>query len=351
MTAVDAAPIRIGLLFDFPQQDGGDSIAEAVTLGLEEVAATGRVDRSFVTVRQLVSGLPAGTAHAVEQGFAALVDEGVLAVVGPSISDNGLIANGLADSAGVPTINYTGGERTRSAWMYHYQVGSLEEEPAVIASHLAARGFRRAAVVHDHSPVGRGYAEWFEHARASFGIELSAQAPISPLATDATDVVGRMRRSEPDVLVYLGLGVAARTVSLALAADGWKIPVVANSALMFGYAQRTWREAWDGWVYVDTVADDNRSRQHLAERSRAVAAGPVSVAAYDIGRLLGEAVARSSHLTRAGIKEGLEKVKRLPASSGLEGTTMGFGCYDHAALKGEFLVLREWRGGKTVQLR
>jgi hypothetical protein len=29
---------------------------------------------------------------------------------------------------------------------------------------------------------------------------------------------------------------------------------------------------------------------------------------------------------------------------------MGFGTYDHAALKGQYLVLREWRDGKTVQV-
>ena len=31
-------------------------------------------------------------------------------------------------------------------------------------------------------------------------------------------------------------------------------------------------------------------------------------------------------------------------------STMGFGNYDHAALKGGYLVLRQWKDGKTVQL-
>jgi hypothetical protein len=29
---------------------------------------------------------------------------------------------------------------------------------------------------------------------------------------------------------------------------------------------------------------------------------------------------------------------------------MGFGTYDHAALKGHYLVLREWRDGRSVQV-
>jgi hypothetical protein len=102
-------------------------------------------------------------------------------------------------------------------------------------------------------------------------------------------------------------------------------------------------------VYVDTVADDNPRRQALRELSRATAAGPVGVAAYDIGRLLGEALARAMHLTRPGIRDALERVKRLPAASGRAGTTMGFGAWDHAALKGDYLVLRVWQDGRTVQ--
>ena len=94
---------------------------------------------------------------------------------------------------------------------------------------------------------------------------------------------------------------------------------------MFGYARKDWRPLWDGWVYVDTVSDHNPQRAPLREQSPQTAAGPVGVAGYDIGRMLGEAIVRTDHLTRAGVVEGLERVKRLPASSGHEGTTMGFG--------------------------
>ena len=85
-------------------------------------------------------------------------------------------------------------------------------------------------------------------------------------------------------------------------------------------------------------------------RPKSAAGGPIGLAAYDIGRLLGEAVVRAAHLTRDGLRDGLERVKGLPAASGVDGTTMGFGNWDHAALKGGFLVLRQWRGGRSVQV-
>jgi branched-chain amino acid transport system substrate-binding protein len=344
------SPILVGLLFDFPQADGGASFEDTVHLGLDEVAGAGRIDRPVELVHRHTRGLPLGTEHEVVQAFRELDDAGVLLIVGPSISDNGLIVRPLADAAGLPCINYTGGERTRGEFMFHYQVGSLEEEPAVLAGRLARRGLRRAAVIHDHSPVGSRYAECFDDARAGLGLETTGSAAISPLSEDVTGVVARLRAGTPDALVYLGLGVSSRAVALALAELGWSVPVVANSALMFGYARPEWRDGWAGWEYLDGVADDNEQRRRLRARSKQAAAGPLGCAAYDMGRLVGEAVARAHHLTRAGLKEGLERVKQLPATSGREGTTMGFGTYDHAALKGRYLVLREWRDGRTVQV-
>lgn len=353
-TPTSPLPLLVGLLFDYPQADEGASLSGALTLGLSESFAACGFDRRVEVVARQGRGLPSGSAHDMECRTAELVQAGVLAVVGPSISDNALVVRPLLEAAEVPAINYTGGERTRGRWMFHYQVGSLAEEPVVLAEYLAARGARAVALLHDRSPVGGGYAESFAAACAARGIELTGRSAVSPLAEDLSATVGRLRAAAPEYLAYLGLGVAARAVALALrGGEGggrWDVPVVANSSLMFGYQQREWRADWEGWVYTDTVADDNPCRNALRERSRPTAAGPVGVAVYDIGRLLGLALARAEHLTRDGVRLALEDVKRVPAASGLPGTVMGFGHYDHAALKGPYLVLRSWRGGKTVQL-
>ncbi|MBV8982783.1 MAG: ABC transporter substrate-binding protein [Acidimicrobiia bacterium] len=343
---MSASPLLVGILYDYPQHDGGASVEEAVRQGLSEV----ELDRPVELVPRQAAGLPAGSAHDVRRNFDELVDAGVLAIIGPSISDNGLLVRDWADAAAVPCINYTGGERTRSEFMFHYQVGSLAEEPILLAEHLRGRGLHSAVVVHDKSPVGSGYVSAFEGACDRLGIELLGRAAISPLAEEAGAIVDRLRQAKPDALVYLGLGQASRAVSLAIADAGWDVTVVANSALMFGYARKDWRAGFDGWAYVDTVSDGNLRRQALKERSPRSAGGPVGVAAYDIGRLVAEALARAVHLTGDGVKEGLEEVKRLPAATGYEGTTMGFGNYDHAALKGGYLVLRQWKDGKTVEL-
>ena len=348
MANTTALPVRIGLLYDFPQM--GDLFEKALRIGIDEVAASGRLDRDVELIERQSRGLPSGSEAEVTRAFRELDDDDVVAIVGPSISDNALIVAPLCDAARLPAINYSGGERTRSQWMFHYQVGSLEEEPPVLAARMVERGLRRAAVIFDQSPVGRRYAECFEAARARLGLEVTGTASIQALSDDATELLGRLRDAEPDALVYFGLGVSSRAVALARSSLAWDVPVLANSALMFGYARPDWRDGYAGWEYIDTIADDNRSRARLQEQFPHAAGGPIGCAAYDIGRLLAEGIAAAEHLTRAGVADGLRRVKQLPASSGHEGTLIGFGVWDHAALKGHYLVLRTWRDGHSVQV-
>src|SRR5262245_64711510 len=139
MATSSALPLRIGLLYDFPQQ--GDLFPRALRMGLDEVAE--RLDRDIELIERQSRGLPSGSEAEVVRAFDELDDEDVVAIVGPSISDNALIVAPLCDAARIPALNYSGGERTRSQWMFHYQIGSLEEEPRVIDLRTAARGLHR----------------------------------------------------------------------------------------------------------------------------------------------------------------------------------------------------------------
>ena len=124
---------------------------------------------------------------------------------------------------------------------------------------------------------------------------------------------------------------------------------------MFGYAQPDWRAAWEGWTYVDAWSEDNPLLTMLRERAGEPAdgiggSGMGLAAGYDLGRLVVEALAGAEPLTRTGVKEAFERVKCLPAALGTAGTTMSFGQWDRAALKGGFLVLRRWQGGQSVRV-
>ena len=237
--------------------------------------------------------------------------------------------------------------------MFHLQVGSHEEEPVVLARHMLTRGFGRIAVVRDQSPIGRRYGDFFAAECDAAGVRIVRTVTISPLGSAVDEAVGEAVDSGADALVYLGLGYGGRAVGEALAARGRPLPVVCNTCGMFAHAFPDWRELWDGWTYVDMYSDDNRTLAVVrAELGITLERGmPNEAFVHDLGSLLAEGLARAEHLSRDGVRAGLEGVKLLPAAEGHDGTLMSFGRWDRGALKGDFLVLREWRDGRSVQWR
>jgi hypothetical protein len=313
--------VRIGVLHDFPTADNGRSFERNLRLGLQAVADSGRLDDDVEVVHAVGLGLPlpGGSAHAVERAYAELVEQGVAAIVGPAISDNAIVVRPLADRARIPTLNYTGSEETRSEYGFQYQLGSLEDEPSFLASNLRARGLVRVAVERDRSYVGRRMADFFEHAAGVAGLSVTS-------------------RADADAIVSLGMWDSAR----ALAVSRPPVPVVANSALIYGHHDPQGARDWEGWTYPDVFSETNDVYAALGDASYGVGAQ------YDMGRLIGEALARARITNGAGVMDGLEQVKAIPAASGESGTLMGFGRCERGALKGRYLVLREWRDGRST---
>jgi len=350
---MDGPPLRIGVLHDYPAADGGVAFEWAARRGFEDVAATGRLPGPVEFVHQAAAGLPlpGGSARSVEDAFHALDDAGVLAILGPAISDNAIVARPLADASGIATLNYTGAEESRSECGFHFQIGSLEDEPAFLANHLADRGLRRVALIQDSSYIGRRKSEFFEDACAVAGLDLVARTMTPVDVVDARGAVETVRASTPDALITLGLWNLPRAVSEALRETDWSIPTTANSALIYGYADPQWAQGWDGWTYIDTISETNPRYRAFVDAATAAghAGGPGAAGIYDMGRLLAEGIARARALTRDEIVRGLERVKSLPSATGRADVLMGFGRYDRGALKGQYLVIRQWRDGRSVE--
>jgi branched-chain amino acid transport system substrate-binding protein len=345
-----ATAIRVGVLNDLSEGPPGPTdIEQWLRLAADELVGNGRLDRDVEFVHAWGLGLPTGTATAIERAYATLVDQGVLLIVGPAIGDNALIATPLAERYRMPTIHWAGAERARSEYMFHLQVGSHEEESILLARHLASLGVERLGVVFDRSPIGERHIQFLQAEADVVGLGIAATTVIAPLAHEAVQV-NKVLDAGIDALVYLGLGLAAPAVARAVNAHGWVGSRAMNTAGIRGYA-REFAQAIDGWIYVDMHSDRNTTLAALRQRLEIPPARSLAAAkGYDLGRLVAEGLARAPTLTRDGVKEGLERVKWLPAAEGLEETLLGFGIQDRGALHGRYLVLRQWLDGQSVEV-
>ncbi|TAL04754.1 MAG: ABC transporter substrate-binding protein [Rhodospirillaceae bacterium] len=346
-----AAPMRVGILNDMSEGPPGPSDVERwLRLATDELVGNGRIDREVEFVHAWGLGLPSGTAAAVERAYEKLVDEDVLVIVGPAIGDNALVATPLAERHRVPTINWAGAETARSAYMFHLQVGSHEDESIVLARHMAVHGGQRVGVVYDRSPIGRRHLHFLQAEADVVGLRIAATTSVSPLVEDATAEINQLLDAGMDALIYLGLGLSAPAVVRALKARAWDGPRAMNTAGLRGYIP-AFAQIIDGWVYIDMLSDGNKTLAALCQRTNmAPAHSFIAAAGYDLGRLVAEGLARAPERTREGVKNGLEHVKWLPAAEGYEGTLLGFGHHDRGGLHGRYLVLRRWQGGQSVEV-
>ena len=351
---MDGPHIKIGVIHDFPAVDGGVAFEWSLLRGIQEVVDAGRLNATFEVIHEAAMGLPlpGGSADSVVQAFEKLDAAGVLAIVGPAITDNALVVRPLADLVQLPCINYTGSDESRSEYMFHFQIGSLEDEPYFIADHLAKKGIRRASLLHDRSYIGKRMAEFFEAAAEINGIDITTRTQVKDDGTNARAAVDAVFATDAEALVYVGLWDAAHEVALHWPENARPMAVAANSALIYGHHDSSWAKDWEGWAYIDTVSEGNPVYAALCDAAKADGrpSGPGQAGVYDVGRLLAEGFAQSHPLTRVDVMKGLEKVRCLSSATGEKGTLMGFGRYERGALKGRYLVIREWRDGVTVEV-
>jgi ABC-type branched-subunit amino acid transport system substrate-binding protein len=169
---------------------------------------------------------------------------------------------------------------------------------------------------------------------------------------DLEGVLRKVRDQKPDCLAYLGYGYPTILMGPMFRSLGWDPPRIMTTAFQFCYAKPEWMAALEGWHGIDQMCEDNPRLKPMFDRFAAHHGKrrdhTVTALSYDTARLIAEGIARANLLTPKGVKEGLEKVRMLPAVNGGPRTHMSLGPWDHKAYKGDWLVVRRIEGGRTV---
>src|ERR1700750_129553 len=117
------APFLIGYVHEWKSLVVPAGRLVALQLRFDEALEAGELDRPVEVVVESGHGLPSGSAHLAQQAYQRLADRGVLAVIGPAITDNALAVINQAEAQHLSTINWSGSGRSRSKYCFHYQLG------------------------------------------------------------------------------------------------------------------------------------------------------------------------------------------------------------------------------------
>lgn len=346
-----AEPIKIGYLMDFrlPEsypQHMRDDLSLPFELVFDEALQEGLIDRPVEIVHREVEGLPKGSVKAVIDAFGELVDEGVLAVFGPHISDNCVpTREAIEDRFRIPALSVTGSDDWLGEWTFSFPQGSLTDEPIFWADLLVKGGHTEVGVLVEQSLVGQTYLRNFRGACRRRNLRIVAEAAIAQTAQDVTAAVQSVHDAKPSALVHCGFGFGIVFVNPALQALGWDPPRFTSTAFQNAWINPVLWSAFSGWTGVDQYDETNKVGQRFLDRfEQRYGRRPqycVPVVNCDVATALLRACSDAHPLSPRGVKEALERVKMMPAAAGAPGTRVSFGNWTRRAWMGAgYLVAR-----------
>jgi branched-chain amino acid transport system substrate-binding protein len=271
--AFAAEPIRVGLVDETtgPQAEAGVLTLHGVRLALEEInAAGGILGRPVELIVEDNQSTNPGTVLA----YSKLVDQNVVAVIGPLRSTQVQAASPTIAKAKLPAI--IGGSdpsltRVNNPWIFRVRPSDLYSSRVMAEYGLQTLGKRKWAIVHSTDTFGTNGKNALVDALKAKGVEpvlvqgyTSNQqdftAVVLAVKKSGADIIGSYMTNSPDVGIF-----AKQARQLAVDAD-W----IGSTSLSTETALKLAGEAlWGTWVVTDFFPDANAESKAFAGRFRA----------------------------------------------------------------------------------
>ena len=346
-------PVKVGILIDM---DLGQLLADWIDptiLAIEDALNEGVFSRGPI---QLVvadaRGLPRENYRKVVDGYRWLVEEGCVVVLGPLISDNCLVVQDTANELGVPCIGWTGAHGFSSEYCFTVANGDIPTEGVMCAQWLAAQGHQKVGLFWEQGSSGKDYADYFRSTALQLGLQVVREVKLEPNPQGLVEDLRMMRELGVEALYYGGYGYSTFHFARALGELDWDPPRVMGTAFMFYSNSNAWAEGLEGWHGVDQLGEDganpnyNAMVERFEKRFGRSTRNVVVALAYDTARVAIHGIANAAIPHPRWVKEGMEQIRWMPATNGGPGTYIQFGPYDRKGYKGDFLTIRELRGGE-----
>lgn len=344
---LDVEPIKVGWLGMEWQK-----FEREARMAFEEGIERGVLDRRYEFLFEENAGLPQGTAKGGVEAFRRLVDAGCVAVVGANYTDSAMVLAEHANASQVPLISMCGTDVFHGEYCFRVGNGDVGGDPALIVNWLKRNGHLSAAVVSPASPIGEEYFRYFRQECRRLGVSIAAVDVVSAATRDLPAILARLRDSGADALAWLGYGglFVSGDVRAALEEIAWDPPRIATTAFM----QYIWGfEQFEGWVGIDQWCPENPRMHRFHERFVArfgedpwMWPNAIPGLAYDMAAVVVEAIHRAPVLSGPGVKQGIERIRFMPAVTGGPNTHLAGGPYDHQLFKGDWLHYGRVRNGK-----
>jgi branched-chain amino acid transport system substrate-binding protein len=326
----------------------GGGARDAIQLAIDKAN-----DRGDLGVRLTleVFDTQADPAQAPQLATRAVIDGGVLGVVGPMTSGEVKAAAPIFDEAGLPFVTVaTNPDLARHGWKtFHRLVANDDTQASEMATYIEV-GLKATTVslIHDNTEYGRGLTELIGSALRQRGVATAIDA-IDPKALDYSAAVNTVKARRPAAVFYGGYYPEAGRLVKQLRDAGLAAPFLSGDAAKDPALAQSAGSAAEGAVVSCPCSDLGQPPDRAAPafagayQHRFGRPPPLySAEAYDGAGLLIDAVRRGAH-TRDSVLANLK-------TAHVEGVTKTFSFRPDGEVGAGPIYLYQFRHGRFASL-
>lgn len=342
---------------------------DATRLALEEATASGLIDREVEVEVLEFEGLPYGQTSTFVRRIETLIEDfDPLALIGPHQTEVVTALLPYFDEWCIPTITMCGTLHAASPWLFLTPNGTFCDEAILMTDHcIEVFGSKRLGIIREENLLGDEYAEWIRRRARARRLTIVSDVAVSSFTTpeDGDAAFATLRDAGADAVTYVGFGAAAGAVfgaSQRVKESGYRPDLITMSMFMGttpGLAAHSERDygglldGYEGWTGVDQFDENNPFYTAMLDRFAARYDGRRTAhcytpQGYDMGNALAHGIALAKPLSHDGLRNGLERVRRVPATIGGPGNLISFGPNDHRGYKGDYIVMRMIQEGRNI---
>ncbi|MDR5812593.1 branched-chain amino acid ABC transporter substrate-binding protein [Caballeronia sp. LZ033] len=204
-------------------------------LALEEISAQGLTIDGHSIRLELDSQDDAADPRTGTEAAQKLVDDHVVAVIGHMNSGVSIPASKIYSDAGIAQISpsTTNPEYTKQGYKTTFRLVSTDalQGPVLAGYAMKTLHAKKVVVVDDASAYGRGLADEFAKTVQAGGVKIAAREQTTEKARNFKAILTKIKRIQPDVVMYGGMDVTGGPFAKEAAALGIKAKILAGDGV------------------------------------------------------------------------------------------------------------------------
>ncbi len=338
----ESAPVTIGAILSLtgPASPSGEPQKNIVQMLVEQVNAQGGVlGRPLEVIVRDDESTPAGAVKAAND----LIEQGVVAIIGPSTTPSTMPLKDICQEAGVPLIACAAGKTiTDPVASYVFavpQTNTLAVEKCF--DYLEKQGIDKVASIYVANPFGEDGRENIAALAAEKGIEIVAVETFGGDDTDMTTQLTKIKAAEPGALICWGTNPGPASVTKDAKTIGLDVPILqshgvanmkfielageaANGVQLPAGRLIVWEQLADDDPHKDVLREFATTYQEEYGQAPTIFAGY----AYDAFWIAVQAITEAGEADRAKVRDAIEQIKDFQGTAGV----FNYSAEDHNGL-------------------